>query len=399
MEASPTFARLEPGQAPAGSRLLACQPDTVLCRMASRGNDAAYEALYRRHHRQVYAFVFHMLGGRDCASDAEDIAQDAFARAYTAIGGKRDGSFRHWIMAIARNRAIDFMRTRTQRVVPLHDETVELDPAAAVGCASASAEDRAEFAWIVEAVGALPERQREALVLRELAGMSHAEIAEQLDTTVQATKQLIKRARAGVGEAARDGGVRPRNIRRELTLAAPLAPLLASTGLGVAGAAGAGAAGFGTSALAGKAAVAVLCVAAIGGTTVAVESSIAPAGAGAGFGPVRASAAAQAPAPAPSPRAADELAGDPSAKGESGESGKKRSDRDGKRRARSTVKGHDGSSVVPSTAPSSSGSAAPSGDASENRSGAAAPGFGPAAGTDGSGSGAESGSGGAVAPK
>lgn len=397
MEASPKYPRIDRLDGPAGSRLLNCQPDAVLCRMAARGNDLAYEVLYRRHHQPVYAFIFHLLGGRHSASDAEDIAQETFARGYASIRSKRDGSFRHWIITIARNRAIDHIRARSPRVVPLHDETVECDPAAAVDCASVTAEDRAEFAWVVEAVGGLPERQREALVLRELGGMSHVEIAEQLDTSVQATKQLIKRARAGVGDAARDHGLRSRDIRRELRLAAPLAPLAATAGLGVTGAS---AAGFGSSALAGKAAAAMLCVAAIGGTTAAVERSLEPAGAGAGFGPVRASAAAQVPAPAPVPSPQADR-GSNSAIFVDAEREKR--ERAHRRRAKQANSHHDGAVVVPSTAPAASGSAAPGdGDTSsgagtaEGTSGSAAPGYGPAAGAPSSGGGL--GTGGAASP-
>lgn len=391
MEASPKHPHIDRLDGPAGSRLLSCQPDAVLCRMAARGSDRAYEALYSRHHQSVYAFVFHLLGGRHCAADAEDIAQDAFARGYAAIRQKRDGSFRHWIFTIARNRAIDHVRARAPRVVPLHDETVEQDPAAAVGCASEAAEDRADFAWMLEAVTELPERQREALVLRELGGLSHAEIAEQLDTTVQATKQLIKRARAGVGEAAREKGFRSRHIGRELKLAAPLAPLAATAGFG---AAGAGAAGFGSGALIGKTAAAMLCVAALGGTTVAVERSLAPVGAGSELGPVRASAAAAVPDPAPRPQGGDaagttaKSVGDDASTGRTRDS-KRGSDGDSRR---------DGAVVAPSTAPSASGSAAAGGGVAEGRSGAAAPANGLGTG-EAVGSKEASANGGAAAPR
>lgn len=381
MEASTKPRHFVPPGDPPGHRLLMMQPDAVLCRMAARGSDAAYDTLYRRHHRTVYAFVFHLLGGRDCAADAEDIAQDAFARAFAGIRDKRDGSFRHWIMTIARNRAIDHIRAGAPTPVPLHDETVELDPAAAVACASAAAEDRADFASLVTAMSGLPHRQREALVLRELGGMTHAEIAEVLGTTEPAAKQLIKRGRASVGESARRNGVRPRNLRRELKLAAPLLPMATTAGLGAAGATGAvfGGSTLGGSALAGKAAATVLCVAAIGGTTAAVEHSLSASEAGRKFGPAQAAVAGTAAAHAGDgnePTAAVE-----SAPPDRREQASKRDRRSSARTRHSGDDRHVGAAALPSSAPSDSGSAAAGSDESD---GAVPPsvGFGPAGGED-----------------
>ncbi|MBI5311054.1 MAG: sigma-70 family RNA polymerase sigma factor [Actinobacteria bacterium] len=380
MEASTKPRHFVPSGDPSGSRLLLLQPDAVLCHMAARGNCAAYDVLYRRHHRTVYAFVFHLLGGRSCVSDAEDIAQDVFAKAFAGIDGKRDGSFRHWILTIARNRAIDHMRMGTPRVLSLHDEAVEHDPAVAVECAASEAEDRADFAWILAAVRELPQRQREALVLRELGGLSHAEIAEQLGTTVQASKQLIKRGRAALTDSADVHGVRSRNLRRELTLAAPLVPFAATAGFGLAGA---GAAGFGSSALAGKTAAAVLCMAAIGGTTAAVEQSLSPAGTRVGPGLVQASVGdsvdRQTAAPgAPPESGANEGASESEKGGESPASGDRRKPARSRKAGRDRNR-HDGAATAPSIAPADSGSAAAGNGRADGAAGAPVAGYGPAA--------------------
>ena len=196
MEASP---HLNPKRGPfSGSRLLQTQPDGVLCRLALRGNPAAFEALYNRHHGALYGFVFHLLGRGASAEDAEDIAQESFSTAFSKLADRRDdGSFKSWLFTIARNRAVDHMRAGR----PPTADVTEL-PLAAAGGPERQAESKAEMAWLMTALADLPERQREALVMREMGGLSYDEIADGMETTVPGVKQLINRARGTLNEAA-----------------------------------------------------------------------------------------------------------------------------------------------------------------------------------------------------
>lgn len=261
---------------------MSAQPDAVLCRLAARGNVSAYDALYQRYRQPVFAFVFHLLGRPNGNEDAEDITQDAFTRAFAGIRDQNvDGSFRGWLYTIARNRTYDVVRGGRQKVVSLDSEHAE-PPVAPQGEQPAEqAEQRAEFAWLMTAVAELPERQREALLLREMGGFSHERIAEELGTSVSATKKLISRGRDGVGVAAVSVGYRRRSRRRlghDLAMAAPIVPIsitLSSMGItgGVAaGGAAAGGALAGSSAvISSKAAATALTFLAIGGGAVAVE--------------------------------------------------------------------------------------------------------------------------------
>lgn len=282
MEASPTLELPPPGgdkiagQAP--SRLLAVQPDSVLCHLAMRGNSNAYDALYQRYRQPVFAFVFHLLNRRDGTEDAEDITQETFTRAFAGIRGKRqDGSFKHWLFTIARNRTFDDIRGRDKRTLSLDAGTLA-EPATLKTATAEHAEQRVELAWLMTAVADLPDRQRDALLMRELGGLSHAEIAEQLGATVSATKKLINRGRDGVKDAASDAGYRSHRLSRELALAAPILPM-AAAGIGISGAVAAGgtaaaaggAAGVGGAMIGGKVVATVLTVVAIGGGAVAVE--------------------------------------------------------------------------------------------------------------------------------
>jgi RNA polymerase sigma factor (sigma-70 family) len=196
----------------------------------------AFSELHRRHYPSLRAFVFHLLGSRHRHEDAEDVVQDAFARAFDALSEQTfSGDFRRWIFTIARNRSIDLLRGERVRLISL-----DADGSGTAGQAAAEsttpvavAESRDEVAWLVSAMEKLPERQRSALLLRELAGLSHAEIAETLDTTTGSARQLITRARDGIRDAAeRDGrdhdtGKRG-GLQRDLLEAAPVLPLAAA---------------------------------------------------------------------------------------------------------------------------------------------------------------------------
>lgn len=258
------------------------QPDAVLCLLAARGNAGAYDAIYQRYRQPVYAFVFHLLGRANGADDAEDITQDVFTRAFAGIREQRvNGGFRSWLFTIARNRTFDEIRSGRQKVVSLDAEHADPPEAPEAQQPAEQAEQRAEFAWLMSAVADLPERQREALLLREMGGFSHERIAEELGTSVSATKKLISRGRDGVGAAAANVGYNrfsKRRLGHDLAMAAPIVPIsitLASLGItgGVAagGAAAGGALAGGGAVIGGKTAATALTFLAIGGGAVAVE--------------------------------------------------------------------------------------------------------------------------------
>jgi RNA polymerase sigma factor (sigma-70 family) len=290
MEASPTndSNRLPP--VGAGSRMLLVQPDAVLCKLCMRGSDDAFAVLHARYRQQVFAFVFHLLGRGANNADVEDLTQETFSKAFAGLRERRsEGSFKSWLFVIARNRTFDHLRSSKPHSIQLDDPEAPEQADNVVNLA-ADVERRAELAWLVTAMGELPERQREALVMRELGGMSYGDIADSLETNSESVKQLIKRGRATVSEAAEDSGFRSRKLGRELALAAPIAPIIAG-GLGV-GTASASAAvgGAGLLAAGSKVAATVAAVVVIGGGTAVVGEKVA----GGGSGPEETAAAAPA---------------------------------------------------------------------------------------------------------
>jgi RNA polymerase sigma factor (sigma-70 family) len=274
MEASPTSHDALAPPAAAGSKLLMVQPDAVLCALCSRGSDDAFTVLHARYHREVFAFVYHLLGRASGGEDAEDLTQEIFSKAFSSLRTRRPGgSFKGWLFAIARNHTFDHIRVRKPNTLTL-EEGVGDEASENVVSIVHQVERKAELDWLVAAVADLPERQREALVMRELAGMSYGEIATSLDTSAEGAKQLIKRGRATVSNAAERDGYRSRKLGRDLAMAAPVVPL-AATGFGVtAGSASAASAagGFGLFAVGGKTVATVLAVAVVGsGAAVSVE--------------------------------------------------------------------------------------------------------------------------------
>ncbi|MGB8876202.1 MAG: sigma-70 family RNA polymerase sigma factor, partial [Solirubrobacteraceae bacterium] len=152
------------------------------------GDDVAFEAIYDRYAPGVLAFCVHMLRDREGAKDA---LQLTFVSAYRALrAGDSRISLRPWLYAIARNRCLSELRAREESA-SVHDAVVDrryFDPADAV-------RRREDFREMVDDMQRLPSDQRAALVLFELGGQSHAEIAAVLGVRREKVKALIFQAR------------------------------------------------------------------------------------------------------------------------------------------------------------------------------------------------------------
>ncbi len=164
--------------------------DDDLAEAAARGDRAAGRELVRRHLGPLVSFAHRLLGNR---ADAEDVAQDAFLALWTHAGRWRRGgsaSLRTWLFRIAYNRAVD--RLRRKPAVPLDAILEPPDPAP--GAEAVMARD-AVARRVAEAMAALPERQRAALLLRHFDGLSNPEIAAVLGVGVEAVESLLSRGR------------------------------------------------------------------------------------------------------------------------------------------------------------------------------------------------------------
>lgn len=282
MEASPKDGHgLVPPGAVSG-RLLSMQPDAVLCKLCMRGSDDAFAVLHARYSQQVFAFVFHLLNRPGSVDDAEDLTQEILGKAFSNMSTRRDeGSFKAWLFRIARNHTFDHIRARRPNPASFDDPDFHDEPSNVISLQQ-EVEKRSEMDWLLAAMGRLPERQREALVMRELGGMSYDEIGETLETTPEGVKQLIKRGRSNVSQAAEASGYRSKSLKRELGLAAPIVTIgwlgaggtaAAATG-GIAASGGVVAGGTGLALVSGKAAATILAVVAVGTGGVVVGEQV-----------------------------------------------------------------------------------------------------------------------------
>lgn len=179
------------------ARSLSTLSDDALVARFRSGDDAPFDEIDRRYRRPLTAFARRMLSA--AGHDPEDVVQDAFIRAYRGLRATdRPMALRPWLYMIVRNRALDELRSPPRAGVFEDEFALNAVPAAD---AAEHVAQREEMRRIVAEIARLPERQRMALVMRELDGCSHAETARRLRTTVPATKSLIIRARSNLGAA------------------------------------------------------------------------------------------------------------------------------------------------------------------------------------------------------
>ena len=191
-------------------RLLAALSDERLAAEAKRGNDAAFEVIYDRHHRGLLALCRHILGSRE---DAEDALQQTLASAFRALqSDQQPAQVKPWLYAIARNRCLTMLRARRETPV----EEVDRDPTAGL---SEQVERRTELRELLTDLDHLPERQKTALVLSEVGDLAHPEIAQVLECETTQVKALVFQARSALIEDRRAREIPCAQIREQLATA------------------------------------------------------------------------------------------------------------------------------------------------------------------------------------
>jgi RNA polymerase sigma factor (sigma-70 family) len=213
--------------------------DERLARSVADGDQAAFAELYERYQQPLLRYCRSILGGE---ADSQDVVQSAFVSALAALQrDSRNAPVRPWLYRIAHNEAMSVLRRRGARA-RLREQLEHQSPAIADWSA-----DRDRLELLIEDLWQLPERQRRALVMRELSGLSHQEIAARLGTSVSSAKQAIFESRRALTEfaegreaacedirAAIDGqdprSLRSRRIRAHLRECAMCSALAATDG-------------------------------------------------------------------------------------------------------------------------------------------------------------------------
>jgi RNA polymerase sigma factor (sigma-70 family) len=177
----------------AGTALLHTQSDERLVDLTRAGNDRAFEAIVTRYRRPLLRYCSGLLP----PERAEDAVQQAFMNAYRAItAGEAELQLRPWLYRIAHNASLNLLRQNgwSYDQIPEDFDGVVQPPQAV--------EQKEHIRSVVRAVKDLPERQRDAIVLRELEGRSYEEIAVTLGVSGGAVRQLLNRARTTLRAAA-----------------------------------------------------------------------------------------------------------------------------------------------------------------------------------------------------
>ncbi|WP_287595889.1 sigma-70 family RNA polymerase sigma factor [Thermomonas sp.] len=174
--------------------------DMALVRRAARADVSAFEQLYRRHHRRVHGVIVRLVG--QAGARAEDLTQEAFLRAWQALPSFRfESAVSTWLHRLAVNTALMELRARRSR--PWQED----DDDALDAVATPDTVGRAVLGRDLErAVASLPPRARAVLVLHDVEGWKHEEIAGELGMAVGSSKAQLHRARgllrARIGETA-----------------------------------------------------------------------------------------------------------------------------------------------------------------------------------------------------
>lgn len=164
--------------------------DGPLVERARSGDADAFGALVKRHLRAAYAVALAQVGE---PSDADDVAQEAFVVALERLDQCRDPSrFSAWLLAIVRTRALNLRRAqRVRRAAPLE----AAEAVAAGGSPDRDAERSLLRGRLSEALGGLTPVQREVVLLHDLEGWTHREIARTLDVAEATSRYHLFRGR------------------------------------------------------------------------------------------------------------------------------------------------------------------------------------------------------------
>lgn len=167
-------------------------PDALLVERAQDGDPDAFQEIVRRHSGLMRAYVSRMMGS---LTEAEDVVQNAFLTAWRQLDTLRDrAAVKAWLMRIASREASAQLRKR-----PTDLPLLDFDgPSTAGNEPERTAIRNAQLAALSVALRALPDDQRQCWLLREVADLSYAEIAEEMESSPSTVRGLLSRARTSI---------------------------------------------------------------------------------------------------------------------------------------------------------------------------------------------------------
>jgi RNA polymerase sigma-70 factor (ECF subfamily) len=166
--------------------------DLQLAKLAADGDMAAFEEIYRRHHRRVYSICLRMLQN---TSEAEDLTQDVFIQLYRKIGSFRgDSAFTTWLHRMTVNQVLMHFRKRTVKYEKTTEEG-ETPVQIVSGTANPDKMRVVDKIALDNAIEQLPTGYKNVFVLHDVEGFEHEEVAKILGCSVGTSKSQLHKAR------------------------------------------------------------------------------------------------------------------------------------------------------------------------------------------------------------
>jgi RNA polymerase sigma-70 factor (ECF subfamily) len=175
------------------------EQELTIIRRVQHGDTEAFSVLVAAYEKNVFNVALQMTGNRE---DAQDMAQEAFLKAYNSLPSFRgDSKFSSWLYRIVSNVCLDFKRRQSRHpsssltVEDDEGESLQLDIADESQSPEALLERKLTREAVRRGLASLPDEQRQILLLREIQGLSYDEIAEAMDLEPGTVKSRIFRAR------------------------------------------------------------------------------------------------------------------------------------------------------------------------------------------------------------
>lgn len=173
----------------------------AVIRRAQRGDERAFALIVHAYEAPIFNYVLRMVGNRTLA---EDLTQDVFLRVFHGIRGfSRRARFTTWLFQVAKNRVIDEMRAAERRPRTL----MAIEDAPQFEVVDAPIEQSEAIEILLSEIEKLSPDLKEALLLRDIAGLSYNEISDTLEVTLATVKWRIFKAREEVQQALEEQGV------------------------------------------------------------------------------------------------------------------------------------------------------------------------------------------------
>jgi RNA polymerase sigma factor (sigma-70 family) len=183
--------------------------DARLARAAAAGDERAFADIYARYHQELYRYCRAILGD---AHEAQDALQNTMVSALRSLPGEsRTIELRPWLYRVAHNESVSIVR---RRHVVTEDDERRLPPQPG---ADVAFESRERLRTLVSDLAALPERQRSALVMLELSGLSHEQISTVLGISPGVARQTVYEARLALLELEEGRAMECERVRRAIS--------------------------------------------------------------------------------------------------------------------------------------------------------------------------------------